>query len=38
VAGSCENGTEPTGSIKGGKFVDSVATGFSRRTLLHEVS
>jgi hypothetical protein len=34
MAGSCEHGDEPLGSIKGGQLLDS----FSRRTLFHEVS
>jgi hypothetical protein len=34
VAGSCEHGNEPSGSLKGRKFLDWVTIGFSRRTLL----
>jgi hypothetical protein len=34
VAGTCEHGNKPSGSIKGGEFLDS----FSRRAVLHAVS
>ena len=36
MAGICECGNEPSGSIKCRKFLDSVS--FSRRTLLNGVS
>jgi hypothetical protein len=39
VVGSCENGIEPLGSIKGGEFPDQLSTILaSHRTLLHGVS
>jgi hypothetical protein len=39
MAGACECGEEPSGSIKGGEFLDQLQTvSFSRRTLLHGVS
>jgi hypothetical protein len=39
VAGNCECGNEPSGSIKCGDFLTSCKTvSFSRRTLLHGVS
>ena len=39
MAGVCESGDEPSGSIKCGDFLNSGETGsFSRRTLLHGVS
>jgi hypothetical protein len=39
VAGTCECGNEPTGSIKCGNFLTSrKPDSFSRRTLLHGVS
>jgi hypothetical protein len=39
VAGTCECGNEPSGSIKCGKFLTSCKpVSFSRRTVLHGVS
>jgi hypothetical protein len=39
VAGTCEWGIEPSGSINVGKLLTSCKPGsFSRRTLLHGVS
>jgi hypothetical protein len=39
VAGSCGNDNEPSGSIKGGNFLTSLATiSFSQRTLFHGTS
>ena len=39
VAGTCECGNEPSGSIKCGELLDQLRTvSFSRRTLLHEAS
>jgi hypothetical protein len=39
VAGSCECGDEPSGSINAGNFLSSLGRfGFSGRTLLHGVS
>jgi hypothetical protein len=39
MAGCCEYGNEPSGSIKGGKFLDQLSDFiFSRRTLPHRVS
>jgi hypothetical protein len=39
LAGTCECGNKPSGSIKCGKFLDYLqAGGFSRRTPLHVVS
>jgi hypothetical protein len=37
MAGSCEHGNEPWGSIKCGEFLDyiRVTVSFSRPTLLH---
>jgi hypothetical protein len=35
---SCEHGNEPSGSIKGGEFLEELSDSFSRRALLHEVS
>jgi hypothetical protein len=35
VVGPCEHGNEPSGSIKGGEFLDSVIISFSRRTLFY---
>jgi hypothetical protein len=39
VAGSCEHGNEPSGSIKFGEFLDWAerTLSFLRRTLLHGV-
>jgi hypothetical protein len=34
VAFPCEHGDEPSGSIKGGKFLDCVIIGFPRTLLL----
>jgi hypothetical protein len=36
--GSCEHGSEPSGSIKAGNFLTSVVTISSRRTSLHGVN
>jgi hypothetical protein len=39
VAGSCEHGNEPSGSIKGGNvLISSVTISFSRMTLLNGIS
>ena len=39
VAGSCDCGNEPSGSINAGNFLTSrKLVSFSRRTLLHGVS
>jgi hypothetical protein len=39
VADSCEQSNGPSGSIKGGEYLDYVRTiSFSRRTLVHGVS
>jgi hypothetical protein len=39
VAGSCQHGNEPSGSIKSGScFASSVTISFSRRTVLRGVS
>jgi hypothetical protein len=37
MAGSCEHGNEPYGSINCGEFIDWATVSFSRRTLLHGV-
>jgi hypothetical protein len=37
VAGSCEHGNDPSGSIKGKEFLDWATVSFSR-TLLHVIS
>jgi len=39
VAGSCEHGNEPLGSVKGWEFLKELSDfTFTRRTLLHWVS
>jgi hypothetical protein len=39
VAGSCERGDEPSGSVKCGDFLSSLGpVSFSGRTLVHVVS
>jgi hypothetical protein len=39
VAGTCECGNEPSGSIKCGEFLDQLkSVSFSRRTVFHVVS
>jgi len=39
LAGSCEHGSEPWGSIKGGNFsISGVIFGFSRSTVVRDVS
>jgi hypothetical protein len=38
VAGSCEHVNDPSGTIKGRKFLDYLCDSFPRRTLLHGVS
>jgi hypothetical protein len=35
MVGSCEDGNEPSDSIKVGEFLDYLTISFSRRTLLH---
>jgi hypothetical protein len=39
VAGSCEHGNEPSGSIKGGKFLDELRDyiSFSTRNLFNGI-
>jgi hypothetical protein len=37
MAISCEQGIEPSGSIKGGKYLDRMKSIFSRRTLLQQI-
>ena len=38
MAGGCEGGNEPTGSVNAGNFLTSCGTvSFSRRALLHAV-
>jgi hypothetical protein len=38
VAAPCEHDNEPSGSIRGGEFLDKPSDfNFSRRTLLHEI-
>jgi hypothetical protein len=38
MAGSCEHGHEPSGSIKAGNSSTEVTISFSRKTLRHAVS